>query len=59
MSLPKWIDYTGVSVKDHDRLIEAIIIAWEALEFCALNPDDHKKATEAMRRIEELGKESK
>jgi hypothetical protein len=54
MSLPKW---TENSLKcSEGKLIQALYVAWKALEYCKFMDDAGDKAKEAMRRIEEMGK---
>lgn len=55
MSLPKWIEDTDRM----DFLLDALSIAWKALERCAAGEPRRFIAKEALRRIEELGKDDK
>lgn len=73
MSLPKWIDedstfafcYMDGPTEFEKKLIKALTVAWEAMETIIANPsqkctNEHDiVAQEAMKRIEDLGKEAR
>jgi hypothetical protein len=60
MSLPAWVEKltskNDLGCGDIDNLMTALSIAWEALENFK-GPTNEGIALEALRRIEELGKE--